>query len=245
MSRSYIRESKLFGSGKAAFRFLIPREAALADPATRSIGEIRDALVGWYGADKRTIMYPCNNNELLNMVCIHPDTESHATPSDGKPSEGIARCTTRETFANNHAAEWNKEGDLGQLLKVFKDFDPALLELIKKVDPTSIKVWKLMDMENLPAWTSGKLALLGDAAHPFTPHQGQGAGQAIEDAASLSIVLPKGTSPDAVQERLKLYEKIRYERAHTIQEYSRQAGKDWIDGKPQVQSKLVLPVSPQ
>lgn len=67
--------------------------------------------------------------------------------------------------------------------------------------------------------------------------QGQGAGQAIEDAASLSVVLPIGTSPEAVPERLKLYEKIRYKRAHTIQEYSRQAGKDWVDGKPQVKSK--------
>lgn len=74
--------------------------------------------------------------------------------------------------------------------------------------------------------------------------QGQGAGQAIEDAATLSIVLPKGTPPEEVQERLNLYEKIRYKRAHTIQEYSRQAGKDWIDGKPQVDSKPGCPRSP-
>lgn len=64
--------------------------------------------------------------------------------------------------------------------------------------------------------------------------QGQGAGQAIEDAATLSVVLPKGTAPDAVPERLKLYESIRYDRAHTIQEYSRQAGRDWVDGKPTI-----------
>lgn len=70
--------------------------------------------------------------------------------------------------------------------------------------------------------------------------QGQGAGQAIEDAATLSVVLPKGTPPEEVPDRLRLYEKIRYKRAHQIQEYSRQAGKDWIDGKPQVDSKLCL-----
>lgn len=68
--------------------------------------------------------------------------------------------------------------------------------------------------------------------------QGQGAGQAIEDAATISVVLPRGTSPEAVSDRLKLYEKIRYDRAHQIQEYSRQAGKDWIDGKPQIDSKI-------
>lgn len=52
---------------------------------------------------------------------------------------------------------------------MFKDFDPALLAMIKKVDPSDIKVWQLMDMEVLASWTVGKLALLGDAAHPFTP----------------------------------------------------------------------------
>lgn len=71
--------------------------------------------------------------------------------------------------------------------------------------------------------------------------QGQGAGQAIEDAAALSVVLPKGTSPEAVQARLKLYEEIRYTRAHTIQNYSRETGKDWVDKKPQVDSKSTSP----
>ncbi|KAI7789009.1 fad binding domain protein [Diaporthe eres] len=211
-SRSVIKETKLFGSGKAAFRFLIPRQAGLDDPVTRPIVEKGNNLVIWYGADRRIVMYPCNDNKLLNFNCIHPENESHANASD----------------------EWNKEADFSQFLKVYENFDPALLALAKKVDPTSIKVWQLMDMEKLPTWTQGKLALLGDAAHPFTPHQGQGAGQAIEDAATISVVLPRGTPPQAVSDRLKLYEKIRYDRAHQIQEYSRQAGKDWIDGKAQI-----------
>lgn len=70
--------------------------------------------------------------------------------------------------------------------------------------------------------------------------QGQGAGQAIEDAATLSIVLPKGTSPEDVPGRLHLYEKIRYDRAHNIQEFSRQAGADWVDGKPKLDSKHAM-----
>ena len=59
----------------------------------------------------------------------------------------------------------------------------------------------------------------------------------MEDAATLAVVLPAGTLPEEVPERLKLYEKIRYQRANAIQEYSRQAGKDWIDGKPQIDSR--------
>ncbi|KAI1340405.1 hypothetical protein F5Y15DRAFT_57099 [Xylariaceae sp. FL0016] len=204
--------SRLFSSGKAAFRFLIPKKTAMADPVTAPLIESDNTLFMWFGSDRRVVVYPCNHNELLNFVCIHPDNLSHATYSDA----------------------WNKQGSLDQVLKVYEEFDPALKQLISKVDPAELKVWQLLDMEKLPTWTKERLTLIGDAAHPFTPHQGQGAGQAIEDAAALATVLPKGTNPDDVPERLKLYEKIRYDRAHAIQEYSRQAGKDWIDGKPQI-----------
>lgn len=53
---------------------------------------------------------------------------------------------------------------------------------------------------------------------------------AIEDAASLSVVLPRGTKPGQVEARLELYERIRRDRAHRIQEFSRQAGQDWVEG---------------
>ncbi|KAI0482202.1 hypothetical protein GGR56DRAFT_619005 [Xylariaceae sp. FL0804] len=206
------QESQLFSSGKAAFRFLIERKVALEDPVTAPLVQTENALSMWYGSDRRVVMYPCNHNELLNFVCIHPDSESHATAGDA----------------------WNKQGSIEQVLKVYEGFDPALKALIKKVDPAELKVWQLLDMEKLPTWTKDRLALLGDAAHPFTPHQGQGAGQAIEDAVALATVLPKGTYPEDVPERMKVYEKIRYERAHMIQEYSRQAGRDWVNGRPQI-----------
>jgi 2-polyprenyl-6-methoxyphenol hydroxylase-like FAD-dependent oxidoreductase len=69
------------------------------------------------------------------------------------------------------------------------------------------------------------------------PDQGQGGGVAMEDATSLAVVLPYGTLPEDVPERLKLYETIRYSRANTIQEFSRQAGKDFVNGKPQIDSE--------
>lgn len=51
---------------------------------TRPITEIMSSLAMWYGSDRRVVMYPCNDNQLLNFVCIHPETESHANPGDGK-----------------------------------------------------------------------------------------------------------------------------------------------------------------
>ena len=74
--------SKLHGSGKAAFRFLIPRKAALADPETAKLCSQDGELAIWYGSDRRVVMYPCDGNELLNFVCIHPEGESQGG-SDG------------------------------------------------------------------------------------------------------------------------------------------------------------------
>lgn len=93
--RGCIKDAKLYGSGKAAFRFLIPRKICLEDPVTKPIAEILDALVMWFGSDRRVILYPCNDNELLNFVCIHPDTESHATHNDGKKELSLAHTKTK------------------------------------------------------------------------------------------------------------------------------------------------------
>lgn len=37
--------------------------------------ENNDELCIWYGNDRRVVVYPCENNELLNFVCIHPEGE--------------------------------------------------------------------------------------------------------------------------------------------------------------------------
>lgn len=66
-------------SGKSAFRFLVPRKAALADPNTTKFAQKHGELIIWYGRDRRVVMYPCADNEQLNFVCIHPRSESEAT----------------------------------------------------------------------------------------------------------------------------------------------------------------------
>ncbi len=48
----------------------------------------------------------------------------------------------------------------------------------------------------------------------------------MEDAAALAVVLQRGVKAEEVPERLRLYEKIRMERANRVQEYSRLAGRD-------------------
>ncbi|KAM0086128.1 hypothetical protein ACKRZS_001584 [Fusarium odoratissimum] len=54
-------------------------------------------------------------------------------------------------------------------------------------------------------------------------------GVAIEDAATICALLPRNISKDNVEDRLRLYEQIRDDRAHRIQDYTRWAGRDLDD----------------
>ncbi|KAF5572670.1 FAD binding domain-containing protein, partial [Fusarium pseudocircinatum] len=96
----------------------------------------------------------------------------------------------------------------------FSDFDPRLLKIISKA--TDVRCWPLLYRHPISTWTREYLTLVGDAAHPMLPHQGQGAAQGMEDGVALGIVLYGATKND-IQERLKTYTDIRYTRACVIQ----------------------------
>ena len=49
--------------------------------------------------------------------------------------------------------------------------------------------WAIFEQPHISTFTHSRIAILGDAAHASTPHQGAGAGQAIEDAHMLSELL--------------------------------------------------------
>ena len=66
----------------------------------------------------------------------------------------------------------------------------------------------------------------GDAAHATTPHQGSGAGFAIEDAYILSSLLGH-TTPDKLEACLEAYNAVRRERGLKLVTTSREAGKLW------------------
>ncbi|MDT0507055.1 FAD-dependent oxidoreductase [Novosphingobium sp. MMS21-SN21R] len=66
-------------------------------------------------------------------------------------------------------------------------------------------------------WSRGRIGLLGDAVHATTPHLGQGAGMAIEDAIVLAEELDRASD---VETALKSYRDRRYERCRYIVESS-------------------------
>lgn len=193
-----------FSSGQNAFRFLISRQEALDDPETKSIAEDFGSVDMWDADDRRVVIYPCSHNQLLNFVCIHPDSMTHIDASGDSYNQQIGKDA---------------------LLEVFKDFNPQVRKLLKKADPQTLKLWPLLDMNTLPTWVEDRLAVLGDAAHPFLPYRGSGGAMAVEDAVSLAMMLPAGVERHEVPERLQVYEQARHQRATTIQEMTRESSK--------------------
>ncbi|EHL03619.1 putative Salicylate hydroxylase [Glarea lozoyensis 74030] len=95
-----------------------------------------------------------------------------------------------------------------------------ILPLMEKPD-----IWALFDHPAAPTYYKKRFAMLGDAAHASTPHQGAGAGQAIEDAYVLSSLLGEINSVDDIEKAFKAYDTIRRPRSQRVVTTSRDAAR--------------------
>lgn len=109
-----------------------------------------------------------------------------------------------------------RPGNLEAVRKRFSDWDPRISKMLEYVG--SVLEWRLFTHEELPSWIheSGKVCLIGDAAHAMTPYLAQGAAMGIEDSAILGGLLEKYPSPETLHKTLLLYEKIRLKRAAVV-----------------------------
>ncbi|MEU2226931.1 FAD-dependent monooxygenase [Streptomyces sp. NPDC018347] len=97
---------------------------------------------------------------------------------------------------------------------------PALLDATR---PDAVLHHDIRELATpLPAFTADRIALLGDAAHAMTPNLGQGACQALEDAATLAAAL--ATEP-TVASALARYDAERRPRSQSVARAARQAGR--------------------
>ena len=89
---------KAFSSGKSAFRFLLTK-SRIDDPRLDKFLKAPEGeLVIQMANDRKVVIYPCGNNELLNFVCIHPDTETSAPlPVDGKQAAEQSQVPLADT----------------------------------------------------------------------------------------------------------------------------------------------------
>lgn len=100
----------------------------------------------------------------------------------------------------------------------------SMARLRDQIVDSSMVVYRPLDALFLPApWYRGRVVLMGDAVHATTPHVGQGAAQAMEDAVVLGDVLSRDAP---IESQLQEFMRRRYERCKVVYESSLQIG-EW------------------
>ena len=155
----------------------------------------------WMGSNAHLVTYPISAARQINVVAVMPGTWN-------RPG-------------------WSAPGEIGEIKNVFsaERWPGAARMMIGAVDDW--RKWALFTVPGGGEWTSGAIALLGDAAHAMLPFAAQGAGMAIEDAAVLAKCLAEtqnegGPSIPAAMQR---YARLRRPRVGRIQRTARQSGR--------------------
>lgn len=153
----------------------------------------------WLGSRGHVVHYPIAQGRLVNVVVIEPTSQAvEGWASPGRAEELLARYV--------HAA-------------------PPLRQLLSR--PEEWLRWSLF-RHPIRRLAQGRIALLGDAAHPVLPFLAQGAALAIEDADTLASLLP--LDGKAVPQALRHYEQLRLQRVQKVQNEARRNGRVYHAG---------------
>jgi salicylate hydroxylase len=151
----------------------------------------RRAQTLWLGPGRHLVHYPISAGRVVNLVAFAP-----------------AGRDARES--------WSATATVEEFAAEFEGWDPRVTDLIRAGGTPGR--WTLVDRPPLPRWSTPRITLLGDAAHPMFPFFAQGAAQAIEDAAVLAACL--ADQPEQPEAALRRYESLRIGRTTRLQEVS-------------------------
>ncbi len=188
-------------TGHLAYRAMLMQD--VLPPALRS-----QQVTVWLGPKMHVVQYPVRAGAALNLVAIvHGDPDwlraANATPGQ--------------------LANWNQQADPADVMRALQGVCAPLRALVEAAG--GWRLWILCDrpvMNGPQQHAQGRVALLGDAAHPMRPYLAQGAGMAIEDAQVLAACLGDGLGDVAAQ--LQAFAQRRWQRNRRVQLRSRRNG---------------------
>ena len=175
-------------TGLLAYRALVPMQ---------SIPEklrLQDVNV-WVGPRVHAVLYPVKCGEYLNLVVV----------VQGPPPASLD--------------DWDHAGNKQDLEAAMGPIHADLRNMLAAVP--AWRLWPLCDRPPIKGpheMAKGRIALLGDAAHPMRPFLAQGAGMAIEDAAELARSWARADLQ--VEDRLQMYAQARWARNAQVQQRS-------------------------
>jgi salicylate hydroxylase len=127
-----------------------------------------------------------------------------------------------------HAQDgWSTPSTNDELAEQLQGWHQDLIDLIHCIPEGTLFKWPLLDRDPISEWVDGRVALLGDAAHPMLPYYGIGAAIAMEDGVVLGRALTAVGDP---VEALAVYERARIERAAFAVLESRRLGGVFMGG---------------
>ena len=160
------------------------------------------------------------------------------------PGRVFARYLIRDAKEYNYVAflateEWAEEGwsipsKVETVLEIFSDYNQQVKNIISATPPEGCYKWGIFTRKPIDKWSSERVTLLGDAAHPLEPFMGQGASMAIEDGVVLGRIIKDASD---VSEIIKRYETARIERTHFVTEHSKKAGQRFTGTNPDSYTK--------
>jgi 3-hydroxybenzoate 6-monooxygenase len=154
----------------------------------------RPDVILWAGPRTHFVHYPLRRGELYNLVAVF--------------------------HSDRYVEGWNEHADAAELWAHFKGQRPEVLRMLERIE--TWRMWVLCDREPVKAWSEGRVALLGDAAHPMLQYLAQGAAMATEDAVALAEAVAE--QPDDLPAAFAAYWQQRYLRTARVQIMARVYG---------------------
>jgi salicylate hydroxylase len=200
--RSVLHDA-LFGASEPTFTHRVAWRAVLPNAVLDGI-DMPGRMFSARGPDRTFAAYRMRQDQLLNVVFL------------SRWDEWVDE-------------DWRSRCSVEGVREAFEGWNNLTQQIIDRLPEEGPLQWGLFDRPPHEQWVSGRVAFVGDAAHPMLPYMGQGAAMSIEDAVILARALDE---IDDMDEALAAYARTRQPRTGLIQLASRERADQWEKGDP-------------